>query len=228
MRPNFIPRDIFRSWLKASELNKHATFDGILATSYAARAERCGRPIKSLDRCYRLLDIVARAKADGHRIEPLPDGEYEQNLLRANAMELRHEISELEARRAILAAQVSQSERASALRGRAMSLAGVTLLTESEIVEQSDSIADCCGVYFLIKNGAVVYVGQSVNVHNRIMEHRAGKDFDRFAFVACAASALNMLESLYIHVLRPPLNGVMAGSPVAPIRLDKLIKMASS
>lgn len=227
MRPEFIPRDKFRAWLKFSELNKLAMFDGILASSYVERAARNGRPFASMDRQCRPIDLVARARAEGHAITPAPENQYEKDRMRATADELRQEIAALEARRAILAAQVSQAELVAELRGHARALTGATLLTEAEIVSQRVRLADCCGVYFLVKGESVIYVGQSVNVHNRIMEHRAGKDFDGFAFVACDESALDILESLYIHVLRPPLNGIQAGAPVAPLRLDKLLRLAT-
>lgn len=226
MRPDFIPREAFRAWLKPKELNKHAMIDGILAASYAGRFERLGQPFQSRDGRFRLIDIVARARAHCHSVTPPPDGKFAVECLRAKADELRSIVADLEARRAILAAQVSQAEVVNALRGHAKSLTGATLLTEEEIVTQSESVADTCGVYFLIHRGVVVYVGQSVNVHARILQHRAQKEFDRFGFVACDESALDLLESIYIHVLRPPLNGEQAGTPCAPLSLDKILKIA--
>lgn len=224
MRPDFIPRDKFRAWLKASELNKLAMFDGIFAASYAARLARSGRPAPCHDNRYRLIDLVARANAHGHSVTQPPDGTLAVQSLRATADELRATIAELEAKKAILAAQVYQADSVHALRGHAKALTGATLLTEAEIVASSESLADCCGVYFLVKEGAVVYVGQSVNVHARIAQHRQQKEFDRFGFVPCDESALDVLESLYIHVLRPTLNGMQSGAPCAPLRLDKLLR----
>jgi hypothetical protein len=71
----------------------------------------------------------------------------------------------------------------------------------------------------------VVYVGQSTNVHARIPNH-ADKEFDKYAFVPCDVDLLNKLESLYIHVLRPKLNGNLnAQEKSAPIRFNELLSM---
>lgn len=54
----------------------------------------------------------------------------------------------------------------------------------------------------------------------------ATKRFDGFAYVPCDPENLNVLESLYIHALRPILNGKSAGGRVgmcAPMRLDQLL-----
>ncbi len=131
-------------------------------------------------------------------------------------MELRHDIGRLREKLASLqryhAAAVVHAE-----------LTGRTLLTEEEIVAASSSWARSCGVYFLILNGRVVYVGQSVHVFSRINSHTS-KNFDSYAFVPCSEAMLNKLESLYIHVLKPPLNGTaINGMPVAPLSLDALL-----
>jgi hypothetical protein len=202
-------------------------FDGVLAGSYIARMERLGQPVRSVEKRYRLIDLYARAKANGHAVSPSPQSDYELKLLASGVDGLRAEIAQLETKKAILAAQVEKDERAMALCGYAKALTGSTLLTESEIVSNCSRFAECCGVYFLIKAGRVVYVGQSVNVYGRIYQHLVGKDFDSFAYVPCETESLDILESLYIHVLRPPLNGEQCGAPVAPIRLNKLIKMAT-
>lgn len=97
------------------------------------------------------------------------------------------------------------------------------LLNETEIAKNSTSWSVTCGIYFLLKKGRVVYVGQSVNVFGRIAQHSNSKNFDSIAWVACEKSNLDKLESLYIHTLRPPLNGVMAnGANVAPLSLRQL------
>ena len=55
---------------------------------------------------------------------------------------------------------------------------------------------------------------------------RSNKRFDRYAFVPCAVDALDRLESLYIHCLRPRLNGNQRNdAKCAPIALDALIGM---
>lgn len=66
--------------------------------------------------------------------------------------------------------------------------------------------ADCAGVYQLWKDGRCIYVGQTVNIFNRIGAHWT-KDFDevRFESVAHMALRLNREEDL-IAELQPELN----------------------
>jgi hypothetical protein len=99
---------------------------------------------------------------------------------------------------------------------------GKTLLRADEIVDAAKPWQTYCGVYFLRSEGEVVYVGQSVNVFSRISNHRE-KKFDSFTVVPCEREHLDSLESLYIHTLRPKLNG-WVGHTCAPIPLHKLLK----
>lgn len=228
MRPDFIPKEMFRAWLKFSQINKMAIFDGVLASSYTARMERLGRPIQSKANLYRLIDIYARAKAEGHEVAPAPNGEHERGSLAEQCEALRAKVAILEERKAELSLEVSSAEILDQLRGNAKSLSGHTLLTESEIAKQSTPLTDCCGVYFLLQGSRVAYVGQSVNVHSRISGHMSSKEFDGFAYVKCDKAALDILESLYIHAIRPPLNGEQNGVPSAPLRLDRLLKLTTA
>jgi len=61
------------------------------------------------------------------------------------------------------------------------------------------------GVYFLVKDGRVVYVGQSVNVLERVLKHRT-KDFDEVWFLACRECELNEKERSFLDALVPRLN----------------------
>lgn len=62
------------------------------------------------------------------------------------------------------------------------------------------------GVYFLIKSGKIVYVGQSRSVYSRIMTHGKEKDFDRALFLRVPESRLNQIEAAFIGLLKPALN----------------------
>lgn len=61
------------------------------------------------------------------------------------------------------------------------------------------------GIYFLLDGEDVTYVGQSTNVLGRVGQHCAErtKQFQRWAYVACAREELNELERFYIALLRP-------------------------
>lgn len=81
------------------------------------------------------------------------------------------------------------------------------MLTEAEIIADALILGKICGVYFLIKDRRVDYVGQSLDVEDRLREHRqAGKAFDSYFWVACHAKDLRRLETAYIRLLDPPGN----------------------
>lgn len=109
-----------------------------------------------------------------------------------------------------------------------LNINGNALLTEQQIVkfsEKARSVITPTGVYFLIKNQSVVYIGQSVNVYNRVQNH-TDKDFDKFVYIECDKESLNILESLYIHTLKPILNGNINNDQdckVAPINFNNLV-----
>lgn len=83
-----------------------------------------------------------------------------------------------------------------------------TMLTPLEIVSAAYDRNDLSGVYFLINNGEIVYVGQSMNVHKRISEHarQKEKEFDAFHYVVCDPAMLDELENAYIIALAPRYN----------------------
>jgi hypothetical protein len=130
---------------------------------------------------------------------------------------LKCEIKALELKRGIL-------ERHELSDKTALTLTNKVLLSEAEIVGAANPWELATGVYFLIGGDKVIYVGQSVNVYARIAQHY-DKRFDSFAFIPCGKDMLDSLESLYIHVLRPPLNGDQHGGKQAPLSLNKLIKV---
>jgi hypothetical protein len=121
-----------------------------------------------------------------------------------------------------LKAELDSLEKLEQVNKAALTLTGKTLLREEEIVDAASTWELATGVYFLIDSGKVVYVGQSVNIYARIASHH-DKVFDSFAFIPCNKKTLDSLESLYIHTLRPALNGNTQGIKYAPMRLDKLI-----
>ena len=63
-----------------------------------------------------------------------------------------------------------------------------------------------CGIYVLYKDDIPVYVGKSINVKLRVMQHRMSKDFDKWDYKSCHADDLNRLELETIYRLRPGLN----------------------
>lgn len=77
-------------------------------------------------------------------------------------------------------------------------------LSADVILQNSTPNIARAGVYFLIKNDAVVYVGQSKNVLVRVSKHSInGRDFDSFYMLACEEDALDYVEAHYIRMLDP-------------------------
>tara|TARA_R110002012_G_scaffold306394_1_gene511074 strand:- start:226 stop:921 length:696 start_codon:yes stop_codon:yes gene_type:complete len=101
---------------------------------------------------------------------------------------------------------------------------GIELLSSNSIVEKSKAFNPVPGIYFLIKDSEVVYVGQSINVYSRVNTHSQDKDFNKIHVLPCGIEELDDLESAYIHHLHPRLNGRTARSVRAPIVIDELLE----
>ena len=62
------------------------------------------------------------------------------------------------------------------------------------------------GVYFLVKDDEIIYVGQSRTVLTRIHTHKADKDFDSAYLLPTPGYMLDMVEGALIRHLSPRLN----------------------
>ena len=66
------------------------------------------------------------------------------------------------------------------------------------------------GIYALIKNDDVIYVGQSRNIAYRLINHLKTKDFDSFYACKCSdPNEMNRVEAFCIVVLNPKLNVIL-------------------
>jgi len=61
------------------------------------------------------------------------------------------------------------------------------------------------GIYFLIFNGSVVYVGQSVQLEKRIKCHK-DKEHDSIRIIECESNKLSIYESRWIKMFMPKYN----------------------
>lgn len=66
------------------------------------------------------------------------------------------------------------------------------------------------GIYALISEGNVIYVGQSRHIHARVADHQRDKTFDTVLFCEVAEQDLDDVETFLIAMLNPPLNRVHA------------------
>lgn len=76
-----------------------------------------------------------------------------------------------------------------------------------EVLEAVVPARSMVGVYFLVKDSEVIYVGQSIDVLGRISKHRReGRDFDAYTYMLCEKDKLDRLEATYITAFMPWLN----------------------
>lgn len=81
------------------------------------------------------------------------------------------------------------------------------LLSLAEILGQAEPwIQHRTGIYFLIHDNAIVYVGQSTDVTARVIQHAREKMFDRWYWLPCESNRLNATERAYVRAFKPSLN----------------------
>ena len=226
MRPEFIPKEVFRMPMTPHMADKYLRVDNITVSGYVGRCERLGRPIPfkfSNGKRYRILDIVARAKADGLTINSTAE-----KIIITGIDELKIQKETLQLELKLLQQKIHEVTHILAFDKVSVKLTNATLLTKEEIIAGKVGLPSTTGIYFLIKDCEVVYVGQSVSIATRVRTHMQEdyKDFNYYAYIECKQEHLNIMESLYIHSLRPPLNGKQVHDkrvPMAPISLHKLL-----
>jgi hypothetical protein len=74
------------------------------------------------------------------------------------------------------------------------------------LIDMTDVLGAHSGIYFLLFDEEVVYVGQSASVCRRIGQHAGVKEFNRVLFMAWPAGDLNRIERAFICALKPPYN----------------------
>ena len=225
VRPEFIPAEVFRQYLSTTQLNKYFRVGDMQAGSYVARCARLGKPIKAKNRLlarYRPIDVIARARAEAREITRTEEDKivFTHAMYVAKVLKLKQEIAELEDRKTRTTHTLSLDILSNQITSRDM-------LLEEEVVAGSHGYKCACGVYFLVHAGAVVYVGQSINVYARVHSHeQSGRVFDSFAFTLCEKEELDMLESLYIHAMCPSGQGRSThGNLAAPYSMQQMIAL---
>lgn len=82
-------------------------------------------------------------------------------------------------------------------------------ISKEKIIANKQSLCPkLIGIYFLIKDFEIVYIGQSVNIMIRISQHAQEqiKEFDSFSIIECPVKYLASLEAHFIYKFRPRLN----------------------
>jgi hypothetical protein len=65
---------------------------------------------------------------------------------------------------------------------------------------------DCAGLYFVYEGGECVYVGESVNLRQRMSGHPHVNKHRNVGFMQCSANQRRRLEAFFIGLLDPRLN----------------------
>lgn len=99
----------------------------------------------------------------------------------------------------VLAVKLKVSEKS-------FSVSRMVNIKEQEILAGSIPAPSCAGIYFLIKESKIVYIGQSINLLSRIGNHAARIDFDKYTFIKCEKENLNDVESTLIKRFNPKHN----------------------
>jgi len=81
------------------------------------------------------------------------------------------------------------------------------------------------GVYFLLDEDEIVYVGRSSNCYDRIASHTKNKVFDSFYIYKASQEECLWLEPMYIMKFQPIYNKVIPRSPLF-ISINSLKKVA--
>jgi hypothetical protein len=83
------------------------------------------------------------------------------------------------------------------------------------------------GVYLLMLDDRVVYVGTSLNMSGRVADHRQnGRPFDRVFYIGTSLTERHALEKILIRAIQPAQN--RAGTDREPQKATRVIKVANS
>jgi hypothetical protein len=83
----------------------------------------------------------------------------------------------------------------------------MTLLTPDQIIASSCAATGVnIGIYFLIRDGKVVYVGQSIHIALRVAIHAQTRRFDSWSWVPCEIDSLSKMERSYLDAFLPEEN----------------------
>lgn len=101
------------------------------------------------------------------------------------------------------------------------------ILTKEAVFKDAVSYDGNPCIYFLIRDEAIVYVGQTVDLTRRINEHKreGKKDFDSFSSASVKGRDLDKVESLCILYYRPIYNERVDREVNIPLSKSSLISL---
>lgn len=237
--PGFIDPNLLDKKMTSTSISNICDIGGMKATSYINKLDRDGHPISftkedstnvhGFRKLYLLRDVLNVAINNRASITPVEQIVKKEKIdlkLTLTQIRLKNEIDDLKKQKARLRKDLKLITGNLSDISPLLSQTKFALVSQEDLIDKSLSYGDACGVYFLIKNKKIVYIGQSINIASRVTQHR-DKDFDSVSYVSCDRSELDVLESLYILAYKPPLNGIAGGNgnnrPSTPISLKMII-----
>lgn len=242
--PDFIDASKLDCEFTCTALDKMLKINGSRVTSFINKRANNKEPIdhrqvphysqRGFKRVYRLRDVLAAALNNSNELQPTDEKQKDDFVKNLSWQErgLVKEVARLEDKKKVLLKEIDFLSGNLSDISPVLKQTNFSLVPVSEIVRKSSNYGNVCGVYFLIKDSEIVYIGQSINIAARITSHK-DKKFDSVSYVTCKRSELDILESLYIIAYNPVLNGeVKAGGGVTvractPISLDNIIRIFS-
>lgn len=105
----------------------------------------------------------------------------------------------------------------SAIPGRVLKALQEIPHSHYDVQAASYPVGSGVGVYFLLLNNEIVYVGQTVDFISRLSRHHRErqKAFDSFAFIQCKECDLDALEAKYIDAFLPTHNRSTGTRPLS-------------
>jgi hypothetical protein len=244
-RPKFIPEEIWDQNLNTSDLGKYFLINRSKPSTYINNLNLYGISIPYVlneniskkfglhqrgAKLYNVKELIVFAKSKKAVVEGLVFNEF-------SYLEVKNKIKKQQDKLDFINSQVARAE----LEQIALTtLCGMAHVFNKRLPDASDIIGKACefkpeiGVYFLCNWLEVVYVGQSKNVSSRISSHKneGKKEFSRYCYIQCEAQHLDLIESIYIHLLRPKYNGrgsekKLEGYIAAPIGQEQLYEIVT-
>jgi len=80
----------------------------------------------------------------------------------------------------------------------------ITMYNKKQILSKKKQKPKVGGVYFLIYEDEIIYIGKTKNIYERIYHHKI--QFDFFTIIKCEELNLNELERQYIMKFEPKYN----------------------
>lgn len=203
---------IKNDWVSVGALGKLIRVNGWSFGYYLQKRQDAGRPLKYVKaaalrydlefrKVYQVKQVVAAVWADGYEIHEPPRDLQPYPIpvsFTRNDPERKTNAAEIEQLRRDL---VNAEQKIQGMRNL------LKVASKEELVKKAVPLC-ASGIYFLIRNGSIVYVGQSINILDRIKQHVGVKEFDSVSWVSANSCDLNNLETVYIDAFAPVQNKI--------------------